>query len=150
MFRPESIAAHSCMRKVLRHFLIFVFALWLAGPAHAADTANRLDGVRRVVVVPDVHGAYQELLSVLRETAVIDESLHWRGGDTQLVSLGDLIDRGPDGRKVLDLFMRLELEAPGSGGAVHVLLGNHEVMNIVGDLRYVTDVEYAAFAGSGR
>lgn len=135
------------MRKVLRHFLIFVFALWLAGPAHAADTANRLDGVRRVVVVPDVHGAYQELLSVLRETAVIDESLHWRGGDTQLVSLGDLIDRGPDGRKVLDLFMRLELEAPGSGGAVHVLLGNHEVMNIVGDLRYVTDVEYAAFAG---
>lgn len=147
MFRSESTVARGQPGNLLRHFLILAFALLLAGPAIGADTTYRLDGVRRVVVVPDVHGAYRELLSVLRETAVIDESLHWRGGDTQLVSLGDLIDRGPDARKVLDLIMRLEREAPQTGGAVHVLLGNHEVMNLVGDLRYVTDAEYAEFAG---
>ncbi|MGB5131623.1 MAG: metallophosphoesterase, partial [Steroidobacteraceae bacterium] len=148
MFPSDSTPARWHFSAVLRHVLALAIALPLATSALAADADYRLDGVRRVVVVPDVHGGYQELLSVLRETAVIDESLHWRGGDTHLVSLGDLIDRGPDSRKVLDLFMRLEREAPDAGGDVHVLLGNHEVMNIVGDLRYVTDVEYAAFSGS--
>ena len=132
----------------MRRCLILVFALLLAGAVGAADSDFRFDDVRRVVVFADVHGAYQELVSVLREAAVIDESLHWRGNDTHLVSLGDLLDRGPDSRKVLDLLMRLELEARDAGGAVHVLLGNHEVMNIVGDLRYVSGAEYAAFAGS--
>jgi len=132
----------------MRRCLIVVFALLLTTPAAAADSDYRFNDVRRVVVFADVHGAYQELVSVLRETAVVDESLHWQGGDAHLVSLGDLLDRGPDSRKVLDLLMRLELEARDAGGAVHVLLGNHEVMNIVGDLRYVSGAEYAAFAGS--
>ena len=79
---------------------------------------------------------------------VIDESLHWKAGTTHLVSLGDLMDRGPDSRKVLDLLMRLEREARDAGGALHLVLGNHEVMNIAGDLRYVSGAEYAAYAGS--
>ncbi len=133
----------------MRHFLIVAVALLLGGPATAANSDFRIDDAHRVVVFADVHGAYQELLTVLRTTAVIDESLHWRGGDTQLVSLGDLLDRGPDSRKVLDLLMRLEHEASDAGGAVHVILGNHEVMNIVGDLRYVSVAEFSAFAGSG-
>lgn len=148
MHRPESTPACDRFVIALRHCVFVVVALLLASPAAGADSDYRFNDVRRVVAFADVHGAYQELLSVLRETAVIDESLHWRGGDTHLVSLGDLLDRGPDSRKVLDLLMRLELEARGAGGAVHVVLGNHEVMNIVGDLRYVTDAEYAAFAGS--
>ena len=48
-----------------------------------------------------------------------------------------------ESRKVLDLLMRLESEARAAGGAVHVVLGNHEVMNIAGDLRYVSTEEYA-------
>jgi hypothetical protein len=132
---------------VLRHGLFVVCVSLLAFPAVAADPEYRFNDLHRVVVFPDVHGAYQELLSVLRETTVIDESLHWRGGDTHLVSLGDLLDRGPDSRKVLDLLMRLEREAGEAGGAVHLVLGNHEVMNIAGDLRYVSEAEYAAFAG---
>jgi hypothetical protein len=95
-----------------------------------------------------VHGAYPELVRLLRETAVIDESLRWQAGRTHLVSLGDLLDRGDESRKVLDLLMRLQDEAGRAGGAVHVALGNHDVMNIVGDLRYVSVAEYAAFAGS--
>jgi Calcineurin-like phosphoesterase len=84
---------------------------------------------------------------LLREAAVVDDALRWRAGDTHLVSLGDLLDRGPDSRKVMDLLMRLEGEAREAGGRVHVLLGNHEVMNLVGDLRYVSVAEFGAFAG---
>ncbi|MGH8130054.1 MAG: metallophosphoesterase [Steroidobacteraceae bacterium] len=136
------------MIRLVRRFLIAVATLLLSTAATSAESVYRFDGVRRVVAFADVHGAYAELVSVLREAAVIDEALHWQAGDTHLVSLGDLLDRGPDSRKVMDLLMRLEGEARQTGGAVHVLLGNHEVMNIVGDLRYVSAAEYAAFAGS--
>ncbi|HUG04360.1 MAG TPA: metallophosphoesterase [Steroidobacteraceae bacterium] len=132
----------------MQRALIVVFALFLAVPAARADSTYRYEDVGRVVAVADVHGAYQELVAVLLETAVIDESLRWRAGRTHLVSLGDLVDRGPDSRKVLDLLMRLEHEARTAGGAVHVVLGNHELMNIAGDLRYVSESEYAAFAGA--
>ena len=122
-------------------------ALFLAvGSAWGAAQA-RIAGAQRVVAFADVHGAYHELLAVLRETQVIDADLRWRAGTTHLVSTGDLLDRGPASRQVLDLLMRLEAEARQAGGAVHVVLGNHEVMNIVGDLRYVSAEEYAAFAG---
>jgi hypothetical protein len=46
----------------------------------------------------------------------------------------------------MDLMMRLEGQARAAGGRVHALLGNHEVMNLTGDLRYVSAGEYAAFA----
>jgi hypothetical protein len=62
------------------------------------------------------------------------------------VQTGDLIDRGPKGRQVMDLLMSLEKEATNAGGHVVVLLGNHEVMNILGDLRYVAAEDYAAYA----
>jgi hypothetical protein len=115
----------------------------------AADPASpyRFSGVDRIVVFADVHGAYDPLVALLRETGVVDESLHWAGGRTHLVGLGDLVDRGPGSRQVLDLLMRLEGEAAAAGGAVHQLLGNHEVMDLAGDLRYVSAAEYAAFTG---
>jgi hypothetical protein len=100
----------------------------------------------RVVVVADVHGAYDELTALLQAAGVVDRELKWSGRDTTLVSLGDLLDRGPSSRKVMDLMMRLQRDAPASGGAVHVVLGNHEAMNLTGDLRYVSTQEYAAFA----
>ena len=46
---------------------------------------------------------------------------------------------------MLDLLMRLEGEARKAGGRVHALLGNHEVMNMLGDLRYVNAEEYKAW-----
>jgi hypothetical protein len=108
----------------------------------------RIEGARRVVAFADVHGAHDELVALLRAQGLVDGALRWSGADTHLVSLGDLLDRGPDSRRVLDLLMRLEDEARAAGGGVHVLLGNHEVMNLTGDLRYVSAGEYAAFAGT--
>jgi hypothetical protein len=131
----------------MRRLLIAAALFLLAGAAAGSDSEYRFEGVGRIVVFADVHGAYPQLVSALREAKVIDDSLHWSGRDTHLVGLGDLLDRGPESRKVMDLLMRLETEAQRAGGAVQVLLGNHEVMNIVGDLRYVSAAEYAEFAG---
>lgn len=102
-------------------------------------------GVERIVAISDIHGAYDAAIATLQKSNVIDGSLAWSGGKTHLVITGDLLDRGPESRRVMDLIMRLEHEAPLAGGRVHQLLGNHEVMNLIGDLRYVSDEEYAAF-----
>ena len=102
-------------------------------------------GVDRIVAVGDIHGAYDALVETLQAAKVIDDDLAWSGGKTHFVTTGDVLDRGADSRRVLDLIMRLEREAPLAGGRVHQLLGNHEVMNLIGDLRYVADEEYAAF-----
>jgi calcineurin-like phosphoesterase family protein len=101
--------------------------------------------VERIVAVGDIHGAYDALVATLQTSNVIDDSLAWSGGKTHFVVTGDLLDRGPDSRRVMDLIIRLEHEARLVGGQVHQLLGNHEVMNLIGDLRYVSDEEYAAF-----
>jgi hypothetical protein len=119
---------------------------FLCGAAATAQPQWRWSQSSKVVVVPDIHGAYSELVGLLEATHLVDADLDWTGGDATLVSLGDLIDRGADSRKVLDMLMRLQRSAAEQGGAVHVLLGNHELMNLTGDLRYVTAADYAAFA----
>ena len=101
--------------------------------------------VERIVAVGDVHGAYDGLIATLQGAGVIDDKLAWSGGKTHLVFTGDLLDRGAKSRDVMDLVMRLEKEALHDGGRVHLVLGNHEVMNLTGDLRYVANAEYIAF-----
>ena len=103
-------------------------------------------GVERVVAVGDVHGDAAQLVAVLRSAQLIDDSGRWIAGKTHLVQTGDLLDRGPDSRKVMDLLMSLQKQAGKAGGRVHVLIGNHEAMNVYGDLRYTSAAEFAAFA----
>lgn len=110
-----------------------------------AAPACEIDGVERIVAVGDVHGAYHRLVEILRASDVVDAELRWSGGTAHLVQLGDVVDRGADSRKALDLLRRLEKEARRAGGAVHALLGNHEVMRMLGDMRYVSPGEYEAF-----
>jgi hypothetical protein len=117
--------------------------------APAADDPCRVPDAPRVVAVGDVHGSFVNLVRVLRFTGLTDERGRWVGGKTHLVQTGDLLDRGTDGRKVLDLLMRLEGEARKAGGRVHALLGNHEVMNMLGDLRYVSAEEYKTWQEPG-
>jgi hypothetical protein len=114
-------------------------------PAHAAKPFE-VDTDSRVVVFGDVHGAYDELVALLQEVGVIDAATDWSGGSTHLVSLGDLIDRGSGSRDVVRLLMKLDRQAKAAGGALHAVLGNHEVMVMTGDLRYVSAAEFAAFA----
>lgn len=125
--------------------LVALLPLLFAQPS-AAQSQWRWEGVERQVVIPDVHGAFDEFVLLLKATGIVDENLDWTGGDTHLVSLGDLLDRGPGSRKAMDLLMRLEPQAAAAGGRVHVILGNHELMVLTGDLRYVSAAEFDAFA----
>jgi len=101
-----------------------------------------------VVAIADVHGDYDDFVAILRRAGLIDEQNHWKGGKTTFVQTGDLLDRGPKPREVVELMMSLEKEAVPAGGRVVSLLGNHEAMNIMGDLRYVTATNFASFADS--
>jgi Calcineurin-like phosphoesterase len=99
-----------------------------------------------IMAVGDVHGDFDDLVLILQRSGLLDAQLHWTGNDATLVQTGDLLDRGPKPREVMDFLMSLQKEAAKKGGHVVVLLGNHEVMNIMGDLRYVTAGNYASFA----
>ena len=94
--------------------------------------------VPRIVAMGDVHGRFAELLLVLQAAELVDGERAWSGGKAHLVLCGDLIDRGQQDRAVLDLVRRLQTEAETAGGRVHALLGNHEAMNMIRDLRYVS------------
>ncbi|MEZ5294544.1 MAG: metallophosphoesterase [Vicinamibacterales bacterium] len=115
-------------------------ALWPAVPLARQAPAPR------VVAVGDVHGSVTGLLAILRATDLVDGDGQWAGGATTFVQTGDITDRGADVRAVMDLLIRLTGEAPRSGGQVVALLGNHEVMNLLGELRDVTPGICASFA----
>lgn len=118
-----------------------------AGRGAAPDLCN-LTTTSRIVAVGDVHGAFDRFVAILQEAKVIDNRRRWAGGAAVLVQLGDVLDRGDKSREALDLIRKLEGEARKAGGQVVFLLGNHEVMRMLGDLRYVSPAEYDAFKSS--
>ena len=128
-----------------RFLLLFSITLGVLAAAPAADDQCEFDGVDRIVAVGDVHGAYDRFVEILTTAGVIDKRLRWTGAKTHLVQLGDVLDRGPDSRKAMDLLKKLERDAAGAGGRVHALLGNHEAMRLMADMRYVVPGEYTAF-----
>lgn len=127
--------------------IALVLALFTTRPL-PAKSACEWDGIDRIVAVGDVHGAYDRFREILKIAGVIDAEAHWSGGTTHLVQLGDIVDRGKDSRKALDFVRRLEREAPAAGGMVHVLLGNHESLRMLGDVRFAVAAEYEAFASA--
>jgi len=128
---------------------VLTAALLLAACAVRADdpasAQTGWQGVDRVIAFADVHGAYGDLVPLLQKAGIVDRELHWSAGTAHVVSLGDLFDRGGESRKVIELMMRLQGEATTAGGQLHVVLGNHEAMNLLGDLRYVTREEFASY-----
>jgi hypothetical protein len=104
-------------------------------------------GQERIIAVGDVHGAFPQFVNILQRTGVIDARDQWGSSSTILVQVGDVSSRGTQTRRCLDLLMQLEAQAGEQSGKVIPLLGNHEVMIIIGDLRYVLPEDYQAFAG---
>jgi hypothetical protein len=106
-------------------------------------------GVQKIVAIGDLHGAYKPFVEILRGMNIIDGRLRWIAGTTHLVQTGDIMDRGTRARDILDLLRRLEVEARAAGGAVHMLLGNHEEMTVLGlsfELKgYVTPEQFQDF-----
>ena len=118
-------------------------ALGLLGPAatgtvDAVDLPTRFPAAPRIVAIGDVHGDLAAVRRALRLAGAVDDEDRWIGGELVVVQTGDQLDRGDDEQAILDLFARLVEEAAAAGGAFHVLNGNHELMNVALDLRYVT------------
>jgi hypothetical protein len=129
------------MKRILTPGLLL--ALLLAGaPTRPLDG----QGAPRVVAVGDIHGAIAEFKSILKTTGLADDTGRWSGGKAVLLQTGDYMDRGAGTRAVLDLLMALERQAKDAGGRVFAVLGNHEVMNLIGDTRDATPEIVATFA----
>jgi hypothetical protein len=132
-------------RRVKIFLLLAVLLPGFQSMATAADGSYRFSGVQRLVVVGDAHGAFDNLSAILVQSGVIDEKGKWTGGTGHLVSLGDFLDRGADSRKIMDLLMDLQVQARKARGKVHVIVGNHELMNLTSDLRDVSLGEYNSY-----
>ncbi|MFQ5789342.1 MAG: metallophosphoesterase [Acidobacteriota bacterium] len=130
--------------------LLAIVLAALASPASAAkDIPYEWNGVPRIVAIGDVHGAYNNFVALLKNAGLVDDELNWIGGKTHLVQNGDVVDRGPNSRKCMDLLMKLEKRAKRAGGRVHALIGNHEAMDIVGILDLVSPEEFASYRDAG-
>ena len=115
-----------------------------------------LPKVERILVLGDIHGDYKLAIQMLLAGKVIDKNNNWIGGNTYVVQVGDQVDRcrpmgtyqcnqklGTDDDeasdiKILKYFSKLHKQAIMKGGKVISLFGNHELLNIQGQLHYVS------------
>jgi hypothetical protein len=100
---------------------------------------DKIEKIDPVMVMGDIHGGYDSLVFFLQQNGVIDSRLRWDWGDGHLVFIGDIFDRGDKVTESLWLIYQLEHQAAQAGGAVHLILGNHEVMILSGNINYLSD-----------
>lgn len=113
----------------------------------AYEPTQQPETPERIIAVGDLHGDLEAFLSILKDRNLITETGAWAGKATQLVVVGDYHDRGSDTRYIIDYFMELKKQAIMSGGDLKVVMGNHELMTLQGDLRYATNEELESFQG---
>lgn len=130
------------MRAMLNKSLLALFFSLVAAVVYAQNNP-----AIPIVAIGDIHGDYDNFKKVLIDAGLINRRGNWIAGDTRFVQLGDLPDRGPDTEKIIKQMQKLQRQATKDGGEVFALIGNHEAMNIYGDLRYVHPGEYKALKG---
>jgi len=113
--------------------LLFLMTLWAAVAAP------------RVIAIGDIHADPEAAKATLKMAKLIDDTGRWTGGDAVLIQTGDVTDKGPSSRQVITLLTRLRAEAREAGGDVIAVLGNHEVMNLVGDWRGVRPADLGEY-----
>lgn len=122
-------------------------------PAAMAAIPAGFDGVQRIVAIGDIHGDYDKLTAALhlcQLTRLTDGKERWIAGTTHLVQTGDVLGRGSESKRAMDLLIDLEEQATKAGGRVHALIGNHEFMNMTGELIFTSDGELAMFGDGPR
>lgn len=118
----------------------------LVAIAATVAAPDRVPASPRIVAVGDLHGDYEAYEAIVRAAGLVDGRGRWAGGNAIFVQTGDVADRGPDSLRIMRHLIQLQRQAARAGGRVVALVGNHEAMNVTGDLRYVHPGEYAAFA----
>lgn len=116
------------------------------------DYNETYTNIKHIIVIGDIHGDFNILLKSLKKAKMIKNidikgRYVWTGKDTHVVQLGDILDKGGRGidssadtleeYHIYDYLNNLHNKAREQGGAVHYLIGNHEIMNMMGDFRYV-------------
>ncbi len=91
----------------------------------------------KIAAVSDIHGQYDVFIDLLKNNDIIDQHGKWNFGTGHFVVAGDIFDRGPQVTEVLWFLYDLGKQAENNGGKLHVLLGNHDVMVLNGNLRSV-------------
>ncbi len=104
---------------------------------------------KKLFFVSDIEGEFEAFRTLLINNQIIDSNYRWTFGDGHLVICGDLFDRGKEVVQELWLLYKLEDEARAGGGYVHTLLGNHDIMNLSGDVRYVQNFYFVERAVDG-
>jgi hypothetical protein len=118
-----------------------------------------LPAVRRIIAIGDLHGDFRALLTCLRMSNVLDKKREWIGGNTVVIQLGDQIDSKcrsgkcekdeiGDELKIIKFLDKIHVKASLHGGAVYSLLGNHELMNVMGNLNYTSAENLVSFGGA--
>ena len=106
-----------------------------ANPYHfgstASDCRHAYDGVKKILAIGDLHGEYEGFKKLLLNVGVIDGEMNWQWGNGHVVICGDVFDRGQKVTECLLLIYKLQQQARHSGGAVHLILGNHEIVHLL-------------------
>lgn len=103
------------------------------------DYKQTYSDVEKFVAISDPHGQFDVFVDLLKQYKIIDQQYNWIYGTGHLVILGDILDRGDKVTELLWLTYRLEKQAEKAGGKVHYMIGNHELMVLNNDVRYIHD-----------
>lgn len=123
---PDKVPSISCYQDVNLHQINF---------KEQAILSYETD--QPIAATSDFHGQYELMFSLLKAGGVINETGDWSFGKGHFVITGDIFDRGDKVTEILWFLYKLEQQAEQAGGQLHLLLGNHEVMVLNGDLRYL-------------
>lgn len=114
-------------------------------PGQATAVMARLPAPERLVAIGDIHGKLGVAREALLKAGAMNQADEWVGGKLVVVVTGDFTDRGDDELAIIDLFDKLQSQAKAAGGMVHVMNGNHEVMNVKLQFWAVTPKGYSTF-----
>lgn len=129
-----------------RVFFLTTLILFVGCRPEAGDDAVRATGeAQRVVAIGDIHADLGAAREAFQLAGGIDEEGEWVGGSLVIVQLGDMVGRSYEDREVLDFIQEVREKARRAGGAVHALVGNHEVFTAQLRYDYVDEDAYAAF-----
>lgn len=104
---------------------------------HIEFDETHFNGATKIVALSDIHGQYHTMIHLLKTHQIINDEFEWTFGNGHLVINGDIADRGDMVTEAYWFLYELEKKALKAGGRVHVLLGNHELMIMHGDQRYI-------------